>query len=212
MNKILFIDILATGTNPQKCGIYAIGGILCEDTFSEIKEIQRFEFRISPYEGARIMDSSLWIGGITRSELFQFQKEDEVLNTFISMMAKSVNFSNPNDKVFICGFNSTAFDLPFLKELYERNGHKKFRDCFHMQTIDLLSLSAFALMQERTSMREFNLSTVSRKLEIVPKTSPKYCCLDNSDTCLEIYRKLKERLKAGEYGTLIKCDNIIKNF
>lgn len=212
MNKILFIDLLATGTNPQKCGIYAIGGILCEDSLTEIKEVERFEFRIKPYEGARIVDNSLWIGGITRSDLLRFEPETEALDRLMTLLSDHVELSNPEDKIFICGFNSSAFDLPFIKEFYERNGNKRFRDCFHLQTIDVLTLSAYALMSERSQMREFNLSSVSRKLGIVGKTSEEYACLDNAETCAMIYRKLKERLKTGEYGDYIKVENVITNF
>lgn len=212
MNKILFIDLLATGTNPIKCGIYAIGGILCEDNLSEIKELERFEFRIKPYEGARIVDNSLWIGGVTRGDLLKYENENETLDRLVALLSRHVDFSNPEDKVFICGFNSAAFDLPFMKELYERNGNKRFRDCFHLQTIDVMTLSAYALMSERNQMREFNLSSVSRKLGIVGKTSEYYTCLDNAQTCAMIYRKLKERLKTGEFGDYVSADNISTNF
>lgn len=212
MNKILFVDLLATGTNPSKCGIYAIGGILCEDSLSEIKELERFEFRIKPYEGARIVDNSLWIGGITRSDLLRFQNEPDALEDLIKLLAKHVDLSNPEDKVFICGFNSSAFDLPFIKELFERNGNRRFRDCFHMQSIDVMTLSAYALMSERSKMREFNLSSVSRKLGIVAKTSEEYACLDGAETCAMIYRKLKERLKTGEYGEYLRKTEVISNF
>jgi hypothetical protein len=67
-------------------------------------------------------------------------------------------------------------------------------------------------MSERSQMREFNLSSVSRKLGIVGKTSENYVCLDNAESCAMIYRKLKERLKTGEYGDYIKVENVITNF
>ena len=212
MNKILFIDILTTGLNPQKCGIYAIGGILCEDTQSVIRETKRFEFRLRPSDGARIIDNSLWLGGITRSHLLYYQREDEVLKAFVDIMSEAVNSSDPEDKIFICGFNCTTLDMPFLKEWYERNGNKRFRDCFHMQTIDLMSIATYALMSERHTMREFNLSTVSRKLGIVAKTSEHYACMDNVETCIQIYRKLKERLGRGEGGEHLVCDESVTNF
>lgn len=212
MNKILFIDILTTGTNPQKCGIYAIGGILCEDTISEMKEIKKFEFRMRPFEGARIIDNSLWIGGVTRSNLLYFKKEDEVLSAFTGLLSECVNLSNPEDKVFICGFNTSVFDVPFLKEWYERNGNRRFRDCFHMQSIDLMSLSTYALMSERRAMREFNLTSVARKFGILSKMSETYLCLDNVETCIQLYRKLKEHFKTGAYGEYIRIDKIITNY
>ena len=212
MNKILFIDILTTGTNPQKCGIYAIGGILCEDSVAKMKEIKKFEYRLRPFDGARIVDNSLWLGGVTRSHLLYYKKENEVLDAFMEMLSECIKLSNPEDKVFISGFNSAAFDMPFLKEWFERNGNKRFRDCFHMQPIDLLCMSAYALMSERHTMREFNLVSVSRKLGVISRTGETYSCIDNVETCVKIYRKLKDILKTGSYGEYEETDEIITNF
>lgn len=212
MNKILFVDILSTGLSPQKCGIYAIGGILCEDSPSVIKEVRRFEFRIRPFEGARIMDNSLWLGGVTRSQLLYYHKDDEVLKELMDVLEGFVKIQDPEDKVFICGFNSAAFELPFLKEWFDRNGNKRFRDCFHMQAIDLLSISAFALMERRTEMREFNLSSAARKLGVMPIAGNSYSCIDNAETCLHIYRRLKDKLNKGEYGSHEKTTEMIQNF
>lgn len=212
MNKILFIDILTTGTNPQKCGIYAIGGILCEESLSEMKEVKKFEFRLRPFESAKVMDHSLWIGGITRSHLVYYKQENEVLDTFMEIISNCVNLSNPEDKIFICGFNSTGFDMPFLKEWFERNGNKRFRDCFHMQSLDLMTLSAYALMPERRTMREFNLASISRKIGVVSKTSETYSCLDNVKTCIQLYMKLNEILKKSNNKEYVKTNEKIINF
>lgn len=212
MNKILFIDLLTTGNNPQKCGIYAMGGSICADTQSQTREIKRFEYRIRPFDDARISDNSLWLGGMTRSQLLYFRKENEVLESFIGILSEAVKLTDPTDKLFICGFNTTAFDMPFLKEFFDRNGNKNFRNFFHMQSIDLMTLSAYALMNERTSMTDFNLETVARKTGIITRLSEKYSCSDNVETCISLYRKLKENLGRGEWGSFVKCENTETNF
>lgn len=212
MNKVLFLDILTTGSLPQRCGIYAIGGSLCEDHRDSMKELCRFEFRMRPFENARISDNSLWLGGVTRSQLLYYKKEDEVLKAFTGILSEAVKLTDPSDKIFICGFNTSAFDLPFLKEWFERNSDRNFRNYFHMQTMDLMTLSAYALMDERTTMKEFNLDTVARKMGIMTKTSETYCCADNVQTSISVYRKLKEKLGRGEWGTFSESDKELKNF
>lgn len=198
MNKVLFIDILTTGPNPNRCGIYAMGGCICEDSRWGIKELKRFEYRLRPFENVRISDHALWLGGVTRSQMLYFQKEEDVLNTFTELLADIVKVTDPTDKIHICGFNSSSFDMPFVKEWFERNNNKRFRDYFYMQSIDLMTLSAFALMDERQSMKEYNLETVARKLGIITTMSEKYSCLDNVNTCKQIYQKLKERFVCGK--------------
>lgn len=212
MNKILFIDTLTTGPFPSKCGIYAIGGSVCEDTQTETRELKRFEFRMRPFEDARIIDKSLWLGGMTRSQLIYFKKEAEVLEDFVKMLSDVVKVSDPADKIFLCGFNTSAFDMPFLKEWFDRNENRNFRNVFHMQSIDLLSVSAYALMEERTAMKEFNLDSVARKLGILTKVQERYSCLDNVAACIGIYRKLKERLGMGEWGSFTESGELIVNY
>lgn len=212
MDKIIFIDTLTTGLDTKRCALYAIGGIICEDTADSTKEVKRFEMRIRPWDGARVHENSLWIGGITRGELIHFPKEADALNQFVELISQYVNVKNPNDKLYLAGFNASAFDQPFIKEWFDRNGNNRFRDYFYVQTLDLMSLAAFALVSERKYMADFHLASAAKSLGIAPTTNEKYNCLDNAETCLKMYRVLKERFKTGLRGDDSKTEDVFKNF
>lgn len=198
--KIVFIDTLTTGMNVYKCGIYAIGGIICKDTLEGTIEQERFEMRIRPFDGAYVKPASLWIGGIQNRELYRFKNETESLAWLTHILEKHITASNPKDKAYLAGYNASAFDVPFLRQFFRRNKNDNFYNYFQMQTIDIMSLAAFALMRERRGMIDFQLDTTARKLGVEPETSERYNCLDNAKTCLDMYRILKEQLGQGVAG------------
>jgi len=208
MNKIIFIDTLTTGMNTERCSIYRMGGIYTENGV----EKKRFEFRMKPFPGARISDQSLWIGGIDRSILASYPEQDKAFQQFIEMLDECVEVRNSHDKIYIAGFNSAAFDVPFIWEWFRRNGNERNRDYFHMQVIDIMSLTAFVLMDERNRMQDFKLESVARKMNIYSGEGDTCDCIQNAKTCLDIYRKLKERFGIEQVTDLSEATEIIKNF
>ena len=107
MNKILFIDTLATGVHLERCAIYRIGGILCTENVNEIKEVRRFDFAVRPFSGARIAENSLWIGGVTRSTLAGYPPQEAAFADFYKLLedavkaAQDVGFLSANDRIVI---------------------------------------------------------------------------------------------------------------
>ncbi len=211
MKKILFLDTLATGLNPERCAIYNVGGILCEETLETMTEIRRFDLRLRPWEGARVTDNSLWVGGVRRSDLVQYPPQDTVFAAFFKLLESAVAIDNPRDKIYLSGFNASAFDAPFIRNWFFRNDCSRFRDCFFVQTVDLMTLSAFALMNERENMPDFHLETAARFLGVSPTKGERYSCLDNAETCLKIYMALKERLLTSPPNEWIRTEEILKN-
>lgn len=211
MNKILFIDTLTTGLNPERCAIYRIGGIICEESAGGIVEKQKFDIFSRPFEGARIMENSLWVGGVTRSNLIYFPEQKSAFDDFFRLVSESVNLRNSKDKLYIAGFNTSSFDAPFIRNWFTRNGNQRFRDCFYVQTLDMMSLSAFALINERGNMPDFHLETTARFLGVSPARGERYSCLDNAATCLEMYKTLKTRLHVGDSRRHVGTDSLFTN-
>ena len=197
-SKILFLDTLSTGMNPRRCGIYKMGGIFCEDTADCTRETGRFMLCVNPWRDALIIENSLWIGKTTRSDLLSFPSEAEACETLVEMLSERVDISNPNDKFFIAGYNVSSLDHPLLRALFERAGQERFRDCFHVQAIDLASVAAFALSGQRRTMENFLMNTVAGRLGVVPTVTEKYDCLANAETCLKMYCALKRSLGQGK--------------
>ena len=212
MNKILFIDTLTTGTDPRRCAIYRMAGIFCEESVNALIEKERFDLKVCPNDNARIVDTALWTGGTDRKELLSSPKETNVLEDFLSILDRLVNVRDPQDKIYIAGFTAASSDVPFLRELFVRNGNSHFRDYFYLQAIDLMCLSAFTLMNQRQSMPDFHLNTTARFLGIEPKVTQLYNCLVNAETSIEIYKAVKERMNVGINGYHQKTTSLIRNF
>lgn len=187
MIKILTLDTLTTGMNTENCGrygIYRIGGIFSEDG----RETRRFELRMRPFREARISDQSLYIGNEDRSTLLRYPDEEAAMEDFRRLLDKAVNVRNPQDKLYISGFNVASFDIPFLKEWFRRTGHDDFRNYFFLQPLDLSCLSTFALLRERATLKDFFLETVAEKmgLDVVPEE--RFNCMTNAALCLDLLR------------------------
>ena len=211
MNKILFIDTLTTGLNPERCAISRIGGVLCKDGPCSMEEAVRFDIVARPFEGARIVDSSLWVGGMTRSRLIYFPEQRQAFRDFMSIVQQNIDIRDPKDKIYIAGFNASSFDVPFIRGWFTRNDNTRFRDCFHVQTLDIMSLAAIALMNERRTMPDFHLETAAKFLGVTPVKRESYSCLDNAMTCVAMYRVLKQRLAVGEDKEYKSTDRLIVN-
>lgn len=207
MNKILFVDTLTTGMNIERCSIYRIGGIYTEDGM----EKKRFEFNIKPFPGSRISDQSLWIGGVDRAILASYPSQESSFEKFTEMLDGFVDVRNPRDKMYLAGFNSAAFDAPFIWEWFKRNQNDHIRDYFHVQIIDMMSIAAFCLMNERWQMQDFKLESVARQMRINTGNEDTFNCLANAKTCLSIYKKIKERFGIEEFPDSEESHELITN-
>ena len=209
MQKILFIDTMATGMNPERCAIYRLGGIYTENGV----EKARFEFRACPWAGAKISEQSLWICSETRASLARYPKSEDAFRDFIAFLDKRIDVRNPGDKAYIAGFNASALDVPFLREWFRKNGNERFRDYFYVQTLDLMSVSAFALINERRDMQGFHLNDVAQRLDIYYPGNENYDCIENSKVCLDIFRLLQRQMGINDYyRNTDTCEKVTRNF
>lgn len=210
MNKILFLDTVTTGMGPEinRYGIYRFGGIYTEDGV----EKERFEFKLRPFSGARMVDSSLWITGESRSGLIYCEDEASAFARFTDLLDRHVNVKNAADKICIAGFNAMSVDIPFLKEMFKRNSNPHFRDYFRYQGIELMSVCALALMKNRVELPNFHLDIAARTLGILPTRGEQYSCIDSAKTCLDMYRKLSIQFGLEPCRDLTVTHNLTKNF
>ncbi len=212
MIKILILDTLTTGMSTENCGrygIYRIGGIFTEDGV----ETQRFELRMQPFHNARISEQSLYIGGEDRASLTKYKDEASAMDDFIRLLDAAVNVRNPQDKLYIAGFNVTALDIPFIREWFRRNGQERYRDYFYLQPLDLSSISTFALLKERGKLRDFYLETVAERLGIDVVPEERFNCIANAELCLELLRTFCKTLFGIDLGNdTRKTEKMFKNY
>jgi len=129
---MIVVDIEASGTNPEKHSIIAIGAI---DTL-DISRVFNEECQI--FEGAHIDDEALEYNGFTIDDIKNQSKktEEQIVNDFIQFAMKS-------DDHTLAG-HSPAFDIGFLNSACRRAG---INYPFAKRTIDLHSVCIAHLAQ-----------------------------------------------------------------
>lgn len=207
MNKILFLDTLTTGLNHDRCAIYSLGAILCEQQEGQLRERVRLDLSVRPFDGARINENSLAAGGVTRSRLLYYPTQEEAFDTFMKVLGENISLNNSRDKIYLAGFNASSFDVPFLMNWFKMNQNTRWRDCFYVQTLDIMCLAAFALMEERGQMTDFRLETAASQLGVELQSTD---CLSRAEICQEMYVALQERLLTKKIK-IEKTDKLIKN-
>lgn len=206
--KMMFVDCKTTGLNNQACAVYQMSGIFIEDD----RETERFDFRIRPFKGARIVETSLWIGGVTRGDLVDYPSEEDAFEAFRTMLERHVNIRNARDKMYIAGFNVSTFDGQFIWAMFRRNKNERFRDYFYSQYLDVMTIAAFALSGERRNLTDFHQSTVGRYLGIDVTDVDNHNTLYEAELSKHIYYALAARLGTTDARLPEPLDKITTNY
>lgn len=82
------------------------------------------------------------------------------------MLGRYVDKFNKKDKFFLVGYNNAAFDNQFLRGFFLQNGDTYFGSWFWANSIDVMVLASAYLMNRRTEMENFKLSTVAKFLGV----------------------------------------------
>lgn len=165
--KYLFFDVETTGLDPQKNAIIQLSGII--DIDGEIKE--EFDFRIKPFEDSVINQSSLDFLGFTKEHIMNYPEPDIQFNKFVNILNKYVKKFDRNDKFFLVGYNSQAFDMPYLRKFFLDNSKTAkdyeygngFGSYFYNPTLDVM------ILQAMYNKNNYNL-TKEKKLFVVCKS------------------------------------------
>ena len=206
--KILYLDAVTTGYNPNRHSIYRIGGIIEADGI----ETKRFELKVRPWNDSPIASASLWISGETRTSVETFPEQAAVFAKFIEIINSQVDLYDMNDKMYIASFNASQNEIPFLKAWFNRNHNTHFADYFHLQGLDLGVIASFALMDKRKWLRNFHEQTVAEYLGVRRRASREFSCLDGARTSLEMYHALRVSLGFDDNGPAEEIRETERNF
>jgi len=160
--KYIFCDLETTGTNPEKHGIIQLSGIV--EVNGEV--VDEFNYKIQPFPGQMISPEALTVNGITVEQIKTFTKPAVVYGEFIAMLGKHVDKFNKKDKFFLVGYNSGAFDDPFLRQFFVNNEDTYYGSWFWWPTIDIAPFASEFLKEHRSSFPDFKLSTVAKAIGI----------------------------------------------
>jgi len=109
------VDTETTGLVPETDRLLKVSVLKCRFSSGLFIEEGRMVFKINA--GQYISEPASKINGITNAMIKSWPTE---ANAYKSI--KAYLGTNP----FICGYNSKAFDIPFLKSLYARYGEESF--------------------------------------------------------------------------------------
>ena len=163
MTKNLFIDIETTGLDFSNNGIVQISGIIeIDDVFKE-----SFNYYIKPFPGDKIDKQALVANNLTINILTndkRFINPIEVHKKLLNLFSRYIDKFNKKDKFNFIGYNSQAFDFPFLRSWFKKCGDIYFGSWFWSPSIDIMPIWAYLLAPERSMLGDFKLVSVTKYL------------------------------------------------
>jgi DNA polymerase-3 subunit epsilon len=162
MEKLFFYDLETTGVKYWRNGIHQMSGAIMID--GEI--VEKFNFRVKPFEKAEIEDEALKVGNVTREQIMKYLDMDFVYKELVSMLAKYVDKFNKTDKFHLVGYNNNSFDNAFFRAFFVQNSDQYFGSWFWPDSIDCYVLASNKFKGERASFPNFQQRTVAKKLGI----------------------------------------------
>lgn len=171
VNKVIFIDVETTGTNPERHGVTQLSG--CVQIDDEVR--QYFDYYVRPFPTDVIDDIALKVTGIDRRQFLPpgdpnflqvegqvFAEPFDVFADFKQMLAQYVDPYDKNDKLQFVGYNAHSFDMPFMRRFWEKNNDRFFGSWFWYPCLDVMLVWAQILQPERGRLPNFKLATVAR--------------------------------------------------
>jgi DNA polymerase-3 subunit epsilon len=166
--KILFYDLKTTGINPEKSGIYELTAILVNMDINNVSsELTRFNLKINSLTLNKEYDNKiLKANNITIEEIKQYKDSQIQFKEFCNILDKYCDRYNTVDKILLCGYNNLHFDNQFLRNWFIDNNNNYFGSYFWSNSIDVLSETSRYLFHYRPALKNFQLKTVAKTLNI----------------------------------------------
>ena len=168
--KIVFIDVETTGTNPDKHGVCQISG--CIQIGDDI--VESFNYYVVPFTGDQIETAALDVTGLDRRQFLPPEHPDhlavpgqdflppaEVFRRLQTLFKNYVDQYDKSDKFQFVGYNAHSFDMPFMRRFWEKNNDRFFGSWFWYPCLDVMLIWAQILHSLRSELPNFKLATVA---------------------------------------------------
>jgi len=157
--KRIFLDCETTGTDSRIHCIHQLSGCL------EIngKIVEKFDYRIRPFEGCVIDKKALEVSHIGVETIMNYPPEMESYYEFRNMLSRYISVFDKTEKFFIIGYN-VKFDVDFINAMFLRNSDVFFYTLCWGNVIDVMSLASDMLATIRHEMVDFKLVTVCKQI------------------------------------------------
>lgn len=162
----IFIDVETTGTRPvEDFAVIQIAGIVCKRENCALVELESFDFTCAPYPRDVISAEALTVNGKTLEQIRAYEAPQLVHGKLVEALGRHVDKFNKSDKAHFYAYNA-SFDADHLRAWFAKAGDKYFGSWFWTPAIDVMSIAADELRDERASMPNFKLATVAEKLGV----------------------------------------------
>jgi DNA polymerase-3 subunit epsilon len=185
--KRLIYDLETTGLNYEKHAIHQISGLIEVDGVV----VDSFDFKVRPVPSKTIDEEALKVSGVDLHTVLHYPPAGEIFEKLTAILGKYVDKFNKQDKMFLCGFNSSFFDDKFLREFFTDNGDKYFGSWFWTGAHDVMILASYRLAHLRSGMANFQLKTVATTIGIEVDESK----LHDATYDLWLTREIENRLQ-----------------
>jgi DNA polymerase III epsilon subunit-like protein len=116
-NKVLWVDLETTGTNPIRNGIVQLAALVDIDNHLEAE----LNLKMAPLAKAEIDPEALAVNEVTEEEIRGYPHQSDQYATFVALLSQYINRYEKLDKFILAGYNINAFDEPFLRQLFMDN-------------------------------------------------------------------------------------------
>lgn len=192
--KIMFYDIETTGLYASNCGIHQISGAIAEIRKDEkrVNILDHFNFKVKPFNGKRVYPSALEVGGITYDTISAYPEPAKIYEQFMKIIKKHVDKFNPDDKMFLAGYNNLHFDNDFLRQWFQDCGDRYFGSYFWSNALDVMAEAGKVLINVRPYMPNFKLGTVAKVLGIKFDEGDLHDAMIDIRLTIQIFNKILE--------------------
>lgn len=184
MIKQIFLDLETTGTDPEKNGIYQIGGIIRYDNVYE-----EFELDCDIFQEDEVDPLAFEKTNVKPDDLRKYPDPYETYQRFMNILSKYIDKFNKKDKLFFINAGA-EFDAKFLRKWFKSNGDSYFGSWFWHPPLDLFPLALEYLKDERSEMVNFKLSTVCEHCGIQVDKKKTHTALYDAKLAIALYDKM----------------------
>ena len=185
--KEFWCDLETTGVDPNVHGIWQIAFIIVDG-------VDRIEssYTLQNLPADRIDTRALEVGGITKEQLSKFKKPRLVFEDLKVELKKFVNPYDKHDKFHFYGYNA-RFDADFLRAFFIKMDDVYYGSWFWTPPIDVMSIAAYHMRDQRDTMIDFKLRTVAKTMGVEVDDSKTHDALYDIQITREVMSKIEGR-------------------
>lgn len=159
---------------------------------STLKEINRFETFIAPYDNLKIEKVTLEITGFTMKEIESGVSKKEAVNLLSDYIKSSTTNYHPSNKPIMVGHN-VQFDMGFIGSLFEREG-KDIYEIVSRTQVDTMVLAK--MYSPKKSNKSIRLGNVCEWFDIELKNA--HSAMPDVIATAELFKTFTNTLRMGD--------------